>query len=98
MKGNEKASRVLGPRRFSMVQLLIAFALLFFFFPFVEEIKGGDIIVSILLSLVLLSAVLAVADRKGVFFIALVLAIPAIVGRWINHFRPDLIPPAVFLV
>src|SRR6266436_1993092 len=98
MKGNEKSSRVLGPRRFSMVQLLIAFALLFFFFPFVEEVKGGDVIVSILLSLVLLSAVLAVADCKGVFFIALVLAIPAIVGRWINHFRPDLVPPPVFLV
>ena len=26
------------------------------------------------------------------------LAIPAIAGRWINHFRPDLVPPAVFLV
>jgi len=38
-----------------MVQLLIGFALLFFFFPFVEEIKGEDIIVSLLLSLVLLS-------------------------------------------
>ena len=85
-------------RRFSTVQLLIALALLFFFFPFVEEVKGGDVIVSILLSLVLLSAVLAVADRKGVFFIALVLAIPAIAGRWINHFRPDLAPPPVFLV
>jgi hypothetical protein len=68
------------------------------FFPFVEEVKGGDVIVSILLSLVLLAAVLAVADRKGVFFIALVLAIPAIVGRWISHFRPDLVPSPVFLV
>src|SRR5258705_3846101 len=83
---------------FSTVELLIALALLFFFFPFVEEVKGGDVIVSILLSLVLLSAVLAVADRKDVFFIALVLAIPAIAGRWINHFRPDLAPPPVFLV
>jgi hypothetical protein len=85
-------------RRFSTVELLVALALLFFFFPFVEEVKGGDVIVSILLSLVLLSAVLAVADRKGVFFIALVLAIPAIAGRWINHFRPDLVPPPVFLI
>ena len=85
-------------RRFSTVELLVALALLFFFFPFVEEVQGGDIIVSILLSLVLLSAVLAVADRKGVFFIALVLAIPAIGGRWINHFRPDLVPPPVFLI
>jgi hypothetical protein len=84
--------------RFSTVELLVALALLFLFFPFVEEVKGGDIIISILLSLVLLSAVLAVADRKGVFFIALVLAIPAIVGRWISHFRPDLVPPPVFLV
>ena len=55
MKVVEKSSRALGLRRFSMVQLLIAFALLFFFFPFVEEIKGEDIIVSLLLSLVLLS-------------------------------------------
>ena len=38
-----------------MVQLLIALALFIFFAPFVEEIKGGDIIVSILLSLVLIS-------------------------------------------
>jgi hypothetical protein len=79
------------------VELLIALALLFFFFPFVEEVKDGDVIVSILLSLVLLSAVLAVADRKRVFFIAVVLAIPAIAGRWINHFRPDLVPSPVFL-
>jgi hypothetical protein len=84
--------------RFSAVELLVALALLFFFFPFVEEVKGGDIIISILLSLVLLSAVLAVADRKGVFFIALALAIPAIAGRWVNHFRPDLVTPPVFLI
>jgi len=99
--GKELAKPVQPRRRFhrfSTVELLVALVLLFVFFPFVEEVKGGDVIVSILLSLVLLSAVLAVADRKGVFFIALVLAIPAIVGRWINHFRPDLVPPPVFLV
>ncbi len=90
--------RRLNFHRFSTVELLVALVLLFVSFPFVEEVKGGDVIVSILLSLVLLSAVLAVADRKGVFFIALVLAIPAIVGRWISHFRPDLVSPPVFLV
>jgi hypothetical protein len=91
-------SRRLGLRRFSTVQLLIVLALLFFFFPFVEEVKGGDLIVSLLLSLVLLSAVLAVASRGRTLIVALLLAIPAIVGRWINHFRPDLVPPPVFLV
>lgn len=85
-------------RRFSSVQLLIALALLFTCAPFVEEIKGGDLIVSVLLSLVLLSAVLAVADSKYVLVIAIALAIPALAGRWINHFRPDLVHPAVFLV
>ena len=94
----EKVANRLRFRRFSTVQLLIALALFFICAPFIEEVKGGDVIVSILLSLVLLSGVLAVADRKGVFFIALVLAIPAIVGRWINHFRPDLLPPPVFLI
>ena len=84
-------------RRFTTVQLLVALGLLFFAFPFVEEVKGGNLIVSILFSLVLLSAVLAVAERKRVLIIAIILAIPAIGGRWINHLRPDLIPPFVFL-
>jgi len=85
-------------RRFSTVQLLIALALFFVWAPFVEEIEGGELIVSGLFSLVLLAGVVAVADRKRVLVIAIVLAIPAIAGRWINHFRPDLIPRAVFLV
>src|SRR5438045_4083080 len=85
-------------RRCSTVQLLIALGLFFIGAPFVEEIKGGDLIISGLFSLVLLAGVLAVAERKRVLVIALVLAIPAVGGRWINHFRPDLVPPAVFLV
>src|SRR5437762_7008185 len=85
-------------RRFSTVQLLIALALFFIWAPFVEEIEGGELIVSGLFSLVLLAGVLTVADRKRVLVITIVLAIPAIAGRWINHFCPDLIPPAVFLV
>src|SRR5437867_9713369 len=85
-------------RRFSTVQLLIALALFFMWAPFVDEIKGGELIVSGLFSLVLVAGVLAVADRKRVLVIALVLAVPAVGGRWINHFRPDLVPPGVFLV
>src|SRR6266702_7841505 len=98
MKGIEKSSRVLGLRRFSMLQLLIALALLFFFAPFVEAIKGGALIVSVLLSLVLLSGVLAVASRGRTRTVALLLAIPAVAGRWINHFQPHLLPPVIFLV
>jgi hypothetical protein len=90
--------RRLGMRCFSTVELLIALALLFVSFPFVEEVKGGDIIVSILLSLVLISAVLAVSNRRSTLVVAVLLATPAIIGRWIDHFRPHLVPPAVFLI
>jgi len=97
MKESVKLLRIPRFRRFTTVQLLVALGLLFLAFPFVEEVKGGNLIVSILFSLVLLSAVLAVAERKSVLVIAIILAIPAIGGRWINHLRPDLIPPSVFL-
>lgn len=80
------------------MQLLIALVLLFTCAPFVEVIKGGDLIISGLLSLVLISAIVAVADSKYVLAVALVLLLPAVGGRWINHFRPDLVPPAVFLI
>jgi hypothetical protein len=46
---------------------------------------------------VLISAVFAVASRRSTLIIALLLAIPALVGRWINYFQPELVPPAVFL-
>jgi hypothetical protein len=85
-------------RRFSTVQLLIALGVLLTCAPFVEELEGGHLILSVLFSLVLLAAVFAVANRKRTLAIALVLAVPAIAGRWINHFRPDLVPPSVFLV
>src|SRR5262249_3944152 len=98
MKRSEKLLRRLRFRRFSTVQLLIVLGVFFIAAPFVEEIKGGELIVSILFSLVLVSAVLAVAARRRVLVIAFALAIPGIAGRWITHSRPDLIPPAVFLV
>jgi hypothetical protein len=97
MRERVKSLRIPRFRRFTTVQLLVALGLLFFAFPFVEEVKGGSVIVSILFSLVLLSAVLAIAERKRVLIIAIVLAIPAIGGRWINHLRPDLVPPSLFL-
>jgi voltage-gated potassium channel len=85
-------------RRFSTVQLLIALTVLLISAPFVEELEGGHLILSVLFSLVLLAAVFAVADRKRTLAIAVVLAVPAITARWISQFRPDLVHPAVFLI
>jgi Ion channel len=85
-------------RRFSTVGLLISLVVLFICAPFVEEFEGGDLVVTGLFSLVLLAGVLAVADRKRILIFAIVLVIPAIVARWINHFRPDFVSAAVFLI
>ena len=79
------------------MQLLIALGLLFISAPFLEELEAGELIVTILFSLVLLAGILAVAERKGVLLIAIVLAIPAIVGRWINHYQPHVLSPVIFL-
>jgi voltage-gated potassium channel len=84
-------------RRFSTVGLLISLVVLFICAPFVEEFKGGDLVVTGLFSLVLLAGVLAVADRKRILVFAIMLVIPAIAGRWINHFWPDLVSAALFL-
>jgi hypothetical protein len=86
------------PRRFSAVQLLIALGLFFACAPFVEEIKTGDLILSFLLSLVLLSAILAVAEKRSTLVIAILLAVPTVAARWANHFWPDLVRPGIFLI
>src|SRR5437773_12406858 len=90
MKRSETLLRIIRFRRFSAVQLLIALGLLFTSAPFVEEIKGGEFIISALVSLVLLSGVLAVAERKRVLIIALLLAIPAVGGVVDKSFTPGL--------
>ena len=94
----KSAQRRFKLHRFSAVQLLISLALLLICAPLVEEMEGGKLIETSLLSLVVLSAVVAIADRKSVLAIALVLAVPAVAARWINYFRPNLVHPAVFLV
>src|SRR5262245_1913256 len=97
-QSTKQVMRRLGVDRFSTVQLLIVLAALLIAAPFVEELEGGHLILTLLFSLVLLAAVFAVAHRKRSLAIALVLAAPAITARWVNNFRPDLVHPAVFLV
>lgn len=93
----KRAPRRLGLHRLSAVELLISLGLLFLFLPFVEAFKGGNLVVAILLSFVLVSAVLAVGHRGPSLTIAALLALFAVAGRGINFFRPDLVAPPFFL-
>ena len=95
----------LGARRFSVAQFLIALVLLFVTEPFVEQIRHGRAIEAGLLTLVMLSAVLAIGGGRRTLTWAIVLVVPAIVGHWANHVWPGriapeggLIPGLVFLL
>jgi len=98
MNGTLQFERSPFLRRFSAIELLISLAALFVSFPFVESLHASALIESILLTIVLVSAVLAIAGRGRILIVAAVLALPALIGRWVNHYRPDLVPPEVFLV
>ena len=93
-----KAALAFGVFRFSAIELLVALGLLFVTSPFIEDLPRGDLIEAVLLTLVMVFAVLAVGGRRRTLIIALVLFTPALAGKWINHVRPDLLPPPVFLV
>lgn len=51
-----------------------------------------------LFTIVLTSAVVAVATRRITLVIAALLATPALISRWLHHYRPDLFPPDAFLI
>jgi voltage-gated potassium channel len=98
LRENHCSRMSISLRRFSSIELLPVLIALFITLPFVETIRAGTMIESILISLVLISAIFAIAANKWVLAIAILLAFPALLGRWIHQFRPDLMPPEVFLI
>lgn len=94
----QKASKPNGLRRFSMVQLLIALGILFFTVPFIDELENSELIISVLFSVVMLSAVVSVANRRRTLVIALMIVIPTLGSRWINHVHSQLLPAHLFLI
>lgn len=84
--------------RFSAIELLVAITAMFVLFPFIEPLRSAALLESILTTIVLVSAVLAVSGRRQVLIVATLLALPTLLARWIHHVRPDLVPPEIFLV
>lgn len=85
-------------QRFSAIELLFAITAMFVLFPLIENLQAGALIESILLSIVLVSAVLAISAERRVFIIAALLAVPTLIARWIHLVRPTILPPEVFLI
>jgi Ion channel len=83
--------------RFTHVYFLIALTLLFVAAPFLEHSESGALVEAVLMTLVLLSAVLAIGGRRRTLVAAAVLVIPALMGKWLFQLRPDVVPPEIFL-
>lgn len=86
------------PRRFSMGALLIALVLLIIATAFVQDVRDGDLIEVSLVTLVFLSALWAMSARRRTLVVAIVLIVPALMAKWIDHFRPGVLPPGMFLL
>jgi hypothetical protein len=87
----------LGRLRFSTVGFLIALVFFLASAPFVEEMPHGDIVDGGLLTLVLASGVLAVGGSLRRLIAAIILASPAVIGRWLHQFVPG-VPHEYFLI
>ena len=93
-----------GVFRFSTVEFLIALVFFYVSAPFVEDLPRGNFVDGSLLTIVLVSGVLAVGRSRKLLTTAAILALPAICARWTHLFRPDLpqqfflIPGLVFIV
>jgi len=85
-------------KRLSGIELVVALTLLFVSLPFLELLRIGALLESILLTVVLLSAVVAIADRKVITIVAVALAIPTVLGRWMYQFHPSGFPAELFLI
>lgn len=66
--------------------------------PFLEDLPYGRLIESVLMTVVLASAVMAVGKRPKIMFWAVVLVVPALIGRWVQHYSPTSVAAAVFPV
>jgi len=87
-----------GYFRYSAVELLVALALLLITAPLVQDMPFGDLVEPVLLTLVMVSAMLAIGGRRQTLIVALLLVLPALAAKWVHHFWPDRVSPFVYLV
>lgn len=74
--------------------MLIVFIVLM---PFVEDFAMGKSIEPSLLTLVLISALLAVGGRRRVLAAGVLLLVPTVFFRWAHHLSPELLSPVAFI-
>jgi hypothetical protein len=85
-------------RRYPVATFLVGLVLAIASYPFDEQFRDGDLAEAARLTVVLLAGLFALSDRRKTLVWGIVLVTPAIVGKWVNHFTPELVPDSLFLV
>jgi hypothetical protein len=91
-------ARYEGRHRLSVAHLLTAIVVMFVVAPFVDRFAYGKLAESAAFSLVLVAAVSAVGGQRRTFIAAAVIALPALLTRWLDHLWPGLMPIEVSLI
>jgi hypothetical protein len=84
-------------RRYPVAAFLVSLILAFVTSPFEEAFRDGDLTEWVRLTMVVLFGLLALSDRRSTLVWGIVLVMPALAGKWVNHWRPDLVPAWLFL-
>src|SRR5260221_4532692 len=87
LRGTNFAAK--GVFRFSVVYFLCALVLNILVSPFVDQFPGGFLVATVLITLVFLSALLAIGGRPRTGVGSLLVA-AAILGEWFSYLQPDL--------
>ena len=82
--------------RYSAVELLVTLVVLFALSPFVQDARHGHLIQSVLFSIVLIAAVIAIGVSGRTLWVACLLCAAAVATRWEEHFFPGLGSMAFF--
>ena len=91
-----RVARGAGVLRYSGAHFLCALVLLFIVAPFVDHLPHGRFIEAVMLTIVMVSAVMAVGARKRTLVWSIVLLSPVVVARWADHIAADATPDWVF--
>ena len=93
LRGTDVSAK--GVFRFSVAYFLCVLILNILVSPFVDQFWGGFLVETALMTLVFLSALLAIGGRLRTLLGAALVA-PALVGEWLSYWRPDLTFSVVF--
>src|ERR1035437_4250372 len=92
------APRRIGLHRYSVAQFLTALVVVFIGIPFIEPFDKDKHIDAILMTLVLVSGVLAVGGHRRTLILGVILVLPALIGKWINQYLPEQVSVEFFYV